>query len=134
MLSNVQIRHVVGKIFKKRIRKIPCLLETSEYLVAISKTLELADQKEIQKVLMKLPNCSCSIIDGPHELLSSACPFYVYKIYLSSVSFELRKKTLILPPTALNAQHLSNKFNKLLWRPGIGVGVTQRHCVFKPIT
>ena len=22
----------------------------------------------------------------------------------------------------------------LLWRPGIGVGVTQRHCVFKPIT
>jgi hypothetical protein len=27
----VQIRHVVGKILSKRIRKTPCLLETSEY-------------------------------------------------------------------------------------------------------
>jgi hypothetical protein len=32
-LINVEvlIRHVVGKIVSKRIRKTPCLLETSEY-------------------------------------------------------------------------------------------------------
>ena len=29
----VLIRHVVGKFFSKRIRKTPCLLETSEYIV-----------------------------------------------------------------------------------------------------
>ena len=27
----VLIRHVVGKVFSKRIRKTPCLLESSEY-------------------------------------------------------------------------------------------------------
>ena len=33
-LINVEvlIRHVVGKIFSKRIRKTPCLLESSEYI------------------------------------------------------------------------------------------------------
>jgi hypothetical protein len=33
-LINVEflIRHVVGKIFSKRIRKTPCLFETSEYV------------------------------------------------------------------------------------------------------
>jgi hypothetical protein len=33
-LINVEvlIRHVAGKFFSKRIRKTPCLLETSEYL------------------------------------------------------------------------------------------------------
>ena len=31
----VLIRHVVGKFFSKRIRKTPCLLETSEYLSMI---------------------------------------------------------------------------------------------------
>ena len=29
----VLIRHVVGKIFSKIIRKTPCLLESSEYMV-----------------------------------------------------------------------------------------------------
>ena len=28
------IRHVVGNFFSKRIRKTPCLLETSEYVIA----------------------------------------------------------------------------------------------------
>ena len=34
-LINVEviIRHVVGKIFSKRIRKTPCLLESSEYIL-----------------------------------------------------------------------------------------------------
>ena len=31
----VLIRHVVGKIFSKRIRKTPCLLESSEYYVLV---------------------------------------------------------------------------------------------------
>jgi hypothetical protein len=34
-LINVEvlIRHVLGKIFSKRIRKTPCLLESSEYKI-----------------------------------------------------------------------------------------------------
>ena len=36
-LINVEvlIRHVVGNFFSKRIRKTPCLLETSEYVTKI---------------------------------------------------------------------------------------------------
>ena len=37
----VLIRHVVGKIFSKRIRKTPCLLESSEYVPIISLTHKL---------------------------------------------------------------------------------------------
>ena len=37
-LINVEvlIRHVVGKILSKRIRKTPCLLESSEYVLVLT--------------------------------------------------------------------------------------------------
>jgi hypothetical protein len=31
--TELPIRHVAGKIFSKRIRKTPCLLESSEYVI-----------------------------------------------------------------------------------------------------
>ena len=42
-LINVEtlIRHVVGKNFSKRIRKTPCLLETSEYSQTIDENVDV---------------------------------------------------------------------------------------------
>ena len=62
-LINVEvlIKHVVGKIFSKRIRKTPCLLKTSEY---IKRKFSLTYNKQYNKLIniSKDPNLSFNML------------------------------------------------------------------------